>query len=284
MIKSFKKITSAILFTSAFSLGLTAQSLKVPAPSPLQTIKQEFALSSITVEYSRPSTKGRVIFGDLVPYGKVWRTGANASTKITFGEDIKLEGNAVKAGTYALYTIPNKDSWEIIIYSDLNLGGNVADYKKENDVAHFTVKPKTLGEKIETFSIEFANITSTTVVIALTWENTRIELNVVADIDATIMKNIDNLVVKDNRPYFQAARYYYETDKDLVKAKEWVDMAIASNPKAYWVYMLKANIQSKMKDKKGAIATAEMVVSLATAEKDDNYVAQAQKLIAENKK
>ena len=225
---------------------------------------------------------------EMVPskdtFGKVWRTGANSATKITFGEDVKLEGNAITAGTYALYTVPNKDSWEIIIYKDLTLGGDVSNYKKENDVAHFTVKPKALNDKVETFTIEFANITSTSVVIALNWEKTRVEITAVADIDAKIMKNIENSVIKDNRPYYQAASYYYESNKDLVKANEWADMAIANNPKGYWIYMLKAKIQAKSGDKKGAIATAEKVIAIATEEKDDAYVAQAKKLIEENKK
>jgi len=284
MIQQLKKISTAVLLTSAFSLSMTAQGLKTPAPSPLQTVKQAFALSDISIEYSRPSAKGRVVYGDVVPFGKVWRTGANSATKITFGEDVKLEGNAITAGTYALYTIPNKDSWEIIIYKDLTLGGDVANYKKENDAAHFTVKPKALNDKVETFTIEFANITSTTVVIALNWEKTRVELTAVADIDAKIMKNIENSVIKDNRPYYQAASYYYESNKDLIKANEWADMAIANNPKGYWIYMLKAKIQAKSGDKKGSTVTAEKVITIATEEKDDSYVAQAKKLIEENKK
>lgn len=284
MIQQLKNLSVAVILTSAFSLSMTAQGLKTPAPSPLQTVKQAFALSDITVEYSRPSAKGRVIFGDVVPFGKVWRTGANNATKITFGEDIKLEGNVITAGTYALYTIPNKDNWEIIIYKDLTLGGDVSNYKKENDVAHFTVKPSALKDKVETFTIEFANITSTTVVIALNWENTRVEMTAVADIDAKIMKNIENTLIKDNRPYYQAASYYYETNKDLVLANQWADKAIANNPKGYWIYLLKAKIQLKSGDKKGAISSSEMVITLATEDKDDAYVAQAKKLIEECKK
>src|SRR5687767_4148735 len=117
MLQKLKTFTAAVAIT-ALSGALNAQQLKVPAPSPLQTVKQAFALSDISIEYSRPSAKGRVIYGDLVPFGKLWRTGANAATKITFGEDVKVEGNAIPAGTYALYTIPNKDSWEIIFYKD----------------------------------------------------------------------------------------------------------------------------------------------------------------------
>ncbi len=282
MLHPLKKITAAFLMT----VGLTNMSaqVKVPAPSPLQTVKQAFALSEITIEYSRPSVKGRVIYGDVVPFGKTWRTGANSSTKITFGEDVKLEGNAVVAGTYALYTIPNKDSWEIMLYKDLTLGGNVAEYKKENEVLRFTVKPKALNDKVETFSILMSDITSSTANIELNWEKTRVSIAVVSDIDAKIMKSIQTNVIADSRPYFQAASYYYETNKDLNLASEWVDKAIAQNPKAFWMVMLKAKIQVKLKDTAGAITSANTVVTLATEAKNDDYVAQANKLIAENKK
>ncbi|WP_317896905.1 DUF2911 domain-containing protein [Aurantibacillus circumpalustris] len=283
MIQKLKLFSVGVAIAAISSTTLNAQ-LKVPAPSPLQTVKQAFALSDISIEYSRPGAKGRLVYGDVVPFGKVWRTGANASTKITFGDDVKVEGNAIPAGTYALYTVPGKDNWEIIIYKDLTLGGNVADYKKENDVAHFTVKPRALNDKVETLTINFADITSSTVNVELNWEKTSVTFAVVADIDSKIMKDIEAKVVNDNRPYFQAASYYYESGKDLVKAGEWVDKAIAANPKGFWMVMLKAKIQVKQKDIKGAVASAEKVITIATEAKNDDYVAQAQKLIAENKK
>ncbi len=283
MIKTLKSLGSALAITAITAVNLNAQ-LKVPAPSPAQTIKQAFALSEITVEYSRPSAKGRVIFGDVVPYGKMWRTGANGATKITFGEDVKVEGTAVVAGTYALYTVPNKDSWEITLYKDLTLGGNVADYKVENEVLRVKVSPKKLNDKVETFTIDLSDISSTSTNIMLKWENTAVALNVVADIDAKIMKNIENTIVKDSRPYFQEASYYYDNNKDLAKASERVDKAIAQSPKAFWILLLKAKIQTKQKDSKGAIASAEQVIVLAKEDKNDDYVKQAEKLIAENKK
>lgn len=282
MIQTFKTLTAALALTVATGTSLQAQ-LKVPAPSPSQTLKQAMGLSEITIDYSRPSAKGRTIYGDVVPFGKVWRTGANAATKITFGEDVKVEGNAVAAGTYALYSIPNKDNWEIMLYKDLTLGGNVAEYKKENELVRFTVKAKTLADKVETFTIDVADVASNSASIALVWEKTRVAFNVTADIDSKIMKSIENNVVNDNRPYFQAANYYYENNKDLAKASEWADKAIEANPKAFWIVLLKAKIQTKQNDKKGAIATAEKVIALATEAKNDDYVAMAKKLIAENK-
>ncbi len=276
--------SAAIAAFTLFSFTLDAQQLKVPAPSPLQTVKQAFALSDITLEYSRPGIKTRVIYGDVVPFGKIWRTGANQSTKITFGEDVKIEGNAVAAGTYALYTVPGKDSWDIMLYKDLTLGGNVAAYKTENELLRFKVKPTALPNKVETFTINIADISSTTAVIELLWEQTRVPLNVTADIDSKIMKNIEANVVKDNKPYFQAASYYFESNKDLKQAAEWADKAIAQNPKAYWVVLLKAKIQAKTKDNKGAITTAEQVIALAKEDGNDDYVKLGEKLIAEVKK
>lgn len=283
LLNKLKTITGAIAIAALTTTSLSAQ-LKVPAPSPSQTLKQAFALSDITIEYSRPGAKGRVVFGDVVPFGKVWRTGANSATKITFGEDVKVEGTEVKAGTYALYSVPNKDSWELMLYKDLTLGGNVAEYKKENEVLRFTVKPTALTEKVENFEINVADITSSTANIELSWEKTRVAFKVTADIDSKIMKTIESTVVKDNKPYFQAASYYYENDKDLKQALEWADKAFVANPKAYWIAMLKAKIQFKAKDLKGAIATAEIAKALATADQDDAYIKQADKLIADAKK
>ena len=282
MIKTRQLLLSGI--AAIFTLGISAQQLKVPAPSPLQTLDQAFALSNIKIEYSRPSVKGRVIFGDLESFGEIWRTGANASTKITFGEDVKVEGNALAAGTYALYTIPNKDNWEVMFYKDLALGGDVANYKKENEALRINVKPSTLSNKVETFTINVADITSNTANIEMLWEQTRIAFNVVADIDSKIMKNIESSIEKDSRPYYQAATYYYENNKDLSKALAWINKAVEQNPKAFWVLHTKAKIQAKQKDFAGAIAAAEQSMALAKEAKNDDYVKLNENLIAEVKK
>lgn len=278
-----KKTVLNFLFSGLlmFSPFLQAQTLKVPAPSPLQTIKQAFALSEIGIEYSRPSARGRVIFGDLVPFDKMWRTGANASTKITFGEDVKIGETAVKAGTYALYTIPGKTKWEITLYSDLKLGGNTADYKKENEVLRISVEPQALKEKVETFTINVGSITPSSAAIELTWENTKVSFHVTADIDATIMANIDKAINKDSRPYYQAASYYYENGKDLKPALEWINKAVEQNPKAYWVMLLKAKIELKSGDKKACMASCDKVIELATEAKNDDYIKMAADLKAE---
>jgi hypothetical protein len=259
---------------------VNAQGLKVPAPSPSQTIKQSFGLGDISVEYSRPAVKGRVVFGDLVPYGKVWRTGANAATKLTFSDDISFGDVPVKAGTYALYTIPGKSTWTVMLYSDLTLGGNTADYNQEKEVARISVPAKYTEAKTESFTFNIAKVKPTTATLELLWENTRVPIKIATEIDGKVMKNIDVAMANDTRPYFQSASYYFDNNKDLSKAKMWVEKATEQNPKAYWVRLLKAKIELKMGDKKAAIATANEVVAMATEAKNDDYVKMAKELIA----
>ena len=283
-IKSLTRTLALLLivqFTS--TLQMNAQALKTPAPSPLQSIDQAFALSNIKIEYSRPCVKGRVVFGDLVPFGKIWRTGANSATKITFGDDVKIEGVALKAGSYALYTIPNKDSWEILFYKDLTLGGNVAEYKAADEVIRVKGKVSASSSKVETFTMNIADMTSTSANVELVWDMTKVSFNVTTEIDEKVMKNIDAALEKDSRPYFQAANYYYENNKDLTKALAWVNTAIEQNPKAYWMSHLKAKIQVKMKDSKGAIESAEKSMAAAKEDGNDDYVKLNEKLIKDAK-
>lgn len=274
-----KKIFYAIVATVLVNFGANAQAIKTPAPSTTQTIKQDFALSSIEIVYSRPNTKGRVIFGDLAPLGKLWRTGANAATKVTFGEDVKVGGVAVKAGSYVLYTVPNKDEWEVILNKGLNNWG-VDGYKSEEDVAKFKVKPMTLPMNVETFTMQIADVMPASANIQIMWEKTAVSFPVMADIDSKIAKSIENAMSVDNRPYFQAASYYFETGKDLTKALTWADKAIENTPKAFWILHLKAKIQAKLGDKVGATKTANESISSAKEAKNDDYVVLNEKLIA----
>ncbi|SFB89592.1 DUF2911 domain-containing protein [Spirosoma endophyticum] len=281
--KKILLLAAASLFTLC-SLSTVQAQLKVPAASPAQTTKQSFALGDITLEYSRPAIKGRTIFGDLVPYDKVWRTGANATSKITFSTDVKLEGKEVKAGTYGLFTIPGKTSWEVMLSKDLNLGANVGDYKKENEVVRVQVKPTTLPYKVETFTINIADIQPNSAVLEIMWDKTRVPVAITADIDQTIVKNIEASLASDKPAYFEAASYYYDTNKDLKQALGWVTKATEQNPKAFWVMLLKARIELKLKEKASAIASAEKTVALATEAKNGDYVKMANDLIASAKK
>lgn len=265
------KFLSFVALSTFTSLVATAQ-LKTPAPSPLQTLKQDFALSSVTLDYSRPSAKDRTIFGGLVPYNKVWRTGANAATQITFGEDVTFGGKAVKAGKYALYTIPKEGKWDVMLYSDLTLGGNVSKYDESKEVVRVAAKNSQMTGKIETLTMQFQNVTDNTMDLELRWENTRVLVPIKADIDEKIMKSIENSVLKDNRPYFQAANYYYNNDKDMGQALEWTNKALDQNPNAFWIQALKARIQLKQNDKKGAATTAQKVINLASEAQNDDYV------------
>ena len=195
-----------------------------------------------------------------------------------------IEGKAVKAGTYALYTIPNANEWTFMLYNDLKLGGDVSNYKTENEVLRFTAKPRVQRDAVETFTIDMQNILPTSMQIDLVWQNTRVGFTVNTDIDERIMKNIQSSVEKDNRPYYQAASYYYDNNKDLNKALEWVTKATEQNPDAYWIWTMKAKIQTKMGDKKGAIVTSQKAIALAKADGDDAYVRINEGLLETNQK
>ncbi|AXE18244.1 hypothetical protein DR864_11060 [Runella rosea] len=268
-----------VLLFVLFSVGASAQGIKTPAPSPTQTLKQDFALSSIEITYSRPAAKGRKIFGDLVPFGKIWRTGANAATKVTFGEDVKVGGVPVKAGSYAIYSVPTANDWEIIINKGANNSG-LTGYKTEDDVARFKVESMQLPMMIENFTIILGNLTASSADIQILWENTAVQIPVVADIDSKIMAQINTAMTVDSRPYFQAASYYFDNGKDINKALEWANKAVEAQPTAYWVMHLKAKVQAKAGDKAGAKATAMKSMEMAKQAKNDDYVVLNQKLIA----
>ena len=256
-----------------------AQGVKVPAPSPTQTVKQDFALSSVEVSYSRPAVKGRTIMGDLVPYGKVWRTGANGATTITFGEDVSIEGKPVKAGKYGLLTIPGENEWTIILTKSLDVTSPAA-YKPENDVLQVKVKSEILPFSVENFMIIFNNITGSSMTMELIWDKTDVPVKITSDVDAKVMTQIEEAMKGEKKPYFQAASYYLETNRDMKQAITWMDAAIKENPKAFYMYYAKARMQAKAGDKKGAKATATEGITLAKEAKNDDYVALNTKLIA----
>jgi hypothetical protein len=271
-----------VTLAMAAALASQAQTIPFPQPSPLATFSQAFATSKIEASYSRPSAKGRKVYGDIVPFGKLWRTGANGATTISFGEDVKVNGMDVKAGKYGLVTIPNENEWTVIITKDLNVN-DASVYKQENDVVRLQVKPSKLNYFIETFTIEVANIKNNEADIELKWENTAVVFKVTADYDARISKQIEEEMAKDRRPYGQAANYYLDNGKDLNKALEWINKSIASNPKAYWNVLTKARIQFAMKDYNGAMATSMESWNLAKEDGDDAYMKRNEKLQADIK-
>jgi len=208
-----------LLFTNA-----TAQ-VRFPAPSPTQTIKQEFGLGAIEVVYSRPSAKGRKVFGDLVPYGNVWRTGANAATTIMFGDDVTIGDKKIPAGKYGLLTIPGENEWTVIITKQTDVTSPAA-YKQDQDVVRVSVKPFQLPFSIETFTIGVGDITSDSCKLELMWDNVYVHVPITTDVDSKVMSQIKEIMGGDNHPYFQAALYYIEKGKDLNQAVTWLDKAI----------------------------------------------------------
>jgi hypothetical protein len=261
-----------ILFavTAAMCLSLKAQTLKTPLPSPPQTIKQDFGISSIDLSYSRPGVKNRKVFGELVPFGKVWRTGANSATTITFADDVTIGGTKIPAGKYGLLTIPTLENWTIIITKQTDVT-NPADYKQESDMA--------LKDKLETFTMQFMNVKPSTCDLQIMWENTAVVLPISTDVESVVMKQIDDVMNKDNRPYFQAALYYLNTGKDLNQAVAWFDKAIEQQPDGYWIYHQRANALAKLGKKDEAKASAQKSIDLAKEAKNDDYVRLNEELL-----
>lgn len=262
--------------------SMSAQDLKLPTLSPTSTITQDFSQSKIEIVYSRPSARGRKIFGDLVPFGEVWRTGANAATKVTFGEDVTVGGKEIKAGTYSLYTKPGMNEWEVIINKNTGNWGAYG-YAVTDDVARFTVTP-IMGhghdhDLVETFTITIADIGFTSCNIVLAWENTKVVIPVKNN-GERIAAAIDKAIANPNIPYQGAATYYYETNQNLDKALEYADKGIEQNPKAFWMYHLKAKIAAKLGKKDVAIAAANKSIEVAKGgPAEGEYLRNNQKLI-----
>jgi hypothetical protein len=279
-------------FTYVFTMLLACVTLstyaqeqpRIPEASSTQTIIQDFGLGKVTVTYSRPNVKGRKIFGGINPYGQVWRTGANAATTITFSENVLVEGNKVPAGTYSLFSIPEQNSWTIILNKTAKQWGAYS-YKQADDLVRFTVKPVNVKEKRETFTMQFANSTTKTTDLYIVWDHTAVPMHLQTDDDAQITANIDKLMQGDikKRPYFNAIQYYYENDKDLKKAMTWVLEAEKLEPSAPWYKLWKARIQLKMGNKAAAITTAQQGIKLAKASDDDEYVRLNEAVIAQAK-
>ncbi len=251
----------------------------MPAPSPTQLVKQDFSLSNVELSYSRPAIKGRTIMGDIVPYGKVWRTGANSATTITFGEDVKFGGVAVKAGKYGLVTIPGPKQWTVILSSNLNIT-KPADYKQEEDVARVTANVVNLPFSEESFTIAFEKVLPSSMIMAISWDKTKVPVEIIADNKDKIIAQLNEAMQGDKKPYFQAAMFYADEMKDVKKAVEYIDQAAAQSPDAFWVFYQQARIHALAKDYKTAKAAALKSTELAKAAKSDDYVALNKRLLA----
>lgn len=245
--------------------------IKLPAASSAQKVTQGLGINDVQLTYSRPSMRGRKVFGGLVPYGEVWRTGANNVSAITFAESVTIAGQEVPAGTYGILTIPNKSEWTIILSKNSQQWGSYS-YSEDEDQLRFTVTPTTLSEAVETFTIDFSDVTTNSLRINIAWENTKVGFDVTVDQDAAIMASIDEAMKGEKKPYFPAAQYYYNNDKDINKALEWVNEAEKANDKAPHIKYWKARIQLKAGDKAGAAATAMRGVEIAKAAGNSEYV------------
>ncbi|UUC43833.1 DUF2911 domain-containing protein [Flavobacterium cerinum] len=261
-----------IIITAAFfiaTLAIEAQ-VKTPQASPKAEIEQVVGLTQVELDYSRPTAKGRGVFGELVPYGKVWRTGANANTTVSFSDDVVIDGKTLKKGKYALYTLPKADSWDVIFYTETNNWGTPQKWDDSKVALRTTVKPETLGRKVETFTITVNNIDNDFGSLEISWEKTLIAVKFGVPTQKAAMKSIEDALAGPKADdYFSAAQYYYQSGADMNKALDWVNKAIGGKPEApFWYLRLKSLIQAKLGDKKGAIETAKL--SQAGAEKENN--------------
>ncbi|HEY8401545.1 MAG TPA: DUF2911 domain-containing protein [Cytophagaceae bacterium] len=273
--------TLCLLILSAITISYAQ--ISMPQPSPLSTVSQKVGLADVTVTYSRPSVKGRKIFGDLVPYNTIWRTGANAPTKISFSDSVTVAGKVLAPGDYALYTIPGEKEWTVIFGKDASL--QAGSHKDGEEAAKFKVNPVKTCAHVETFTIDFNDVTPSSAVIAISWADTKVSFKVENAYDHKVMAEIKQKTAgaADAMTYYQAASYYYETNRDLKQALEWVNKATENDPK-FWQLHTKAKIQAKLNDCKGAIETANKSIELAKAAGNDQYVKFNEQLIAECKK
>lgn len=258
------------------NFGTSAQ-VKTPQASPKSVVEQVVGLTDVTIEYSRPSAKGRVIFGDLVPFGKVWRTGANENSTISFSDDVTIDGKILTKGKYALYTLPKADNWEIIFYKTTDNWGNPEEWKESDVALRTNVKPEVTNRKIETFSINITNVTNDTANIEISWETTIVSLKFEVPTQkkaiASITKTLSGPSASD---YFSSAQYFYQSNGDLTKALEYINKAISLTKTGedvpFWYLRQKSLIQAKLNDKKGAIETAKLSLEGAEKAKNADYV------------
>lgn len=269
-----RHLRSALLLIagSVLATGLFAQApatkITFPEASPAASVKQRVGLTDIEINYNRPSMKGRAIFGGLVPYGEIWRTGANTATKISFSTDVKLNGTAVPAGTYELFTIPGPTEWTVIIHKNMSQWGSYS-YDPKNDVARISAKLFALPLPVETFMITFNHVAEGGALLELAWDRTLIPVKVEVDVVSQLVPQIEAVMASDaaKKPYFPAAMFYYENNLDMKKAAAWINAAVAASPTPQmWMLYRQGLILAKLGDKAGALAAAQRALDLI---KDD---------------
>lgn len=270
-----KKLIYAVAFMLA-TFAIEAQ-VKTPQPSPKTTVQQVVGLTDVTLEYSRPSAKGRTIFGDLVPFGKLWRTGANLNSMITFSDDVTIDGKVLPKGKYALFTVPKADTWEIIFYKTTDNWGTPEEFKEEDVALRANAKPILTDRRVETFTLSIGNISNDAADLEIAWEKTFVALKFEVPSKKAAMASIAKVLAGPTAgDYFSAAQYYYQANIDHNKALEFINKAIGmvkpGDDAPFWHLRLKSLIQAKLGDKKGAIETAKLSLAGAQKEKNDDYV------------
>jgi len=278
-----KKIIIAL---AVFLANYTIEAqVKTPASSPHATITQVVGLTDVEVDYSRPSLKGRTVYGDLVPFGKVWRTGANNCTTISFSEDIVIDGKLLKKGKYALYTIPKVDKWDVIFYNETTNWGTPETWDESKVALKTSSKPFQMNRSVESFTIDINSLDNNSGVLEIMWEKTLVPVKFEVPTAKTAMASIDKTLSGPTwNDYFSAGTYLYQANSDLNKALQYVNKAIELNKdaqKPFWVTRQKSLIQAKLGDKKGAIETAKMSLAAAQAAKNQDYVKMNNESISE---
>lgn len=276
-----KKILIALAFMIAPLLA-EAQ-LKTPQASPKATVFQTVGLTDVEIVYSRPAARGRAVFGNLVPFGKIWRTGANENTTISFSEDISIDGKTLPKGKYALYTIPKIESWEVIFYSTTNNWGNPEVWNEANVALRTTVKEESLVKPVESFTIGINNLSADSATLDMAWENSSVSMKFDVPTQKVTLANIEKVLAgPTSADYFSAAQYLYQSNGDNAKALNYIDKALdLSSEKPYWYTRLKSLIQARAGDKKGAIETAAISLAAAEAAKNQDYVKMNRDSISE---
>lgn len=257
--------------------------VKTPQPSPKSTLTQVVGLTNVEIVYSRPSSKGRDVFNNLVPYGKLWRTGANDNTTVTFSEDVVIGGKTLPKGKYALFTTPKADNWEVVFYTGTDNWGTPENWDESKVALKTNVKPESLNRNVESFTIGINNLDNNFAHLELSWEKTIVAIKFEVPTQKAAMASIDKTLAGPSAgDYFSSAQYLQQSNGDMTKALTYVNKALEMNKdKPFWYNRLKSLIQAKLGDKNGAIETAKVSLASAEVAKNQDYVKMNKDSIAE---
>lgn len=254
-----------------------------PQASSEANFEEIVGLTEIEVEYFRPNKSERKIFGNLVPYDKIWRTGANNNSTIEFKDDVKIDGQSLKAGKYSIYTKPNKDSWEIYFYTEHSNWGNPANWDESKIALKTHAKVQNLNQSIETFTIALENKTIHSADLTIAWDNVKVSTKIEVPTEEKVMNSIEKTMngSPNAQDFMAAANYYYTTEKDIQQAKKWIDegLKLTENPQFYHLYR-QALIHEKAGDKKSALKIAQRSLDASKKAGSSDYIKLNQDLIS----